>query len=201
MLPSRKVLQENTEAIFDVLRAQGLTTVADLQNALKTKAKLTRFAQDTGLDEGYLKVLIREINSYQPKPSKLADFPETPEEVVTRLAGLGIKDGKQLYDRVLTAADRSALAGEAGVDEAAITRLAKLTDLSRIRWVNHTFAYVLLEAGYDTVARIIQADPKQLYEEVKRLNESREIYKGQIGLHDMLLLVRAAADIPRDIAF
>jgi hypothetical protein len=201
MLPSRRILQENTKPTFAILKAQGLKTLADLQNALKTRARLARFAQDSGLDEAYLKILIREINSYQPKPSKLADFPDTPDSVVERLADLGIKNGKQLYNRVLTATDRSALAAEAGVAEAAITRLAKLTDLSRVRWVNHTFDYVLYETGYDTLDKIIQADPDELYEDVARLNEEREIYRGKIGRHDMLLLVRAAADVPRDMVF
>ncbi len=201
LLPSRRVLHENTEEIFSVLKAQGLATLADLQAALRTKSKLQQFAQKSGLDEEYLKILIREVNSLQPKPNQLADFPDTPAEVVEKLAALGIKNTLHLYDRVLTPADRAALAGEAGVDEGAILRLAKLTDLSRIRWVNHTFAYVLFEAGYDTSAKVAKADPAQLYKDVKALNEVREIYKGQIGLHDMALCVNAAKDVPQEMGF
>ena len=128
------MLQENTEETFGVLKAQGLATLADLQAALKTKPKLQQFAQESGLDEEYLTILIREVNSLQPKPNKLADFPETPAEVVEKLAEIGIKHTLHLYDRVLTPAHRAALAAEIGVDEGAILRLAKLTDLSRIRW-------------------------------------------------------------------
>ncbi len=40
-----------------------------------------------------------------------------------------------------------------GISENELLRLAKLTDLSRIRWVNHAFAYVLFEAKYDTVEK------------------------------------------------
>ncbi|MBG0784540.1 MAG: DUF4332 domain-containing protein [Anaerolineaceae bacterium] len=124
-----------------------------------------------------------------------------PAEVVEKLAEIGIKHTLHLYDRVLTPADRAALAAEIGVDEESILRLAKLTDLSRIRWVNHTFAYVLLEAGYGTSAKVAQADPAELYADVKALNEAREIYKGQIGLHDMALCVNAAKDVPQEMAF
>ena len=67
--------------------------------------------------------------------------------------------------------------------------------------MNHTFAYVLLEAGYDTSAKVAQADPAQLYKDVKALNEAREIYKGQIGLHDMVLCVNAAKDVPQEMGF
>ena len=87
------------------------------------------------------------------------------------------------------------------MDEDAILRLAKLTDLSRIRWVNHTFAYVLLEAGYDTLEKVTQADPVKLYEEIKDLNTRREVYRGHIGRHDMELLVDLAKDVPQVIVF
>lgn len=201
LVPSRRLLQENTKAIFSVLKARGLKTLAELQNALKTKARLQRFAQETGLEEGYLKVLIREINSAQPKPNKLADFPDTPAEVVERLAELGIRNTLHLYDHVLTSEDRAVLAAEIGADEWTILRLAKLTDLSRIRWVNHTFAYVLLEAGYDTLEKVTQADPAKMYEEIKELNARRDIYRGHIGRHDMMLLVNLAKDVPREMEF
>jgi hypothetical protein len=195
LLPSRRVLQEDTAARFAVLKAQGLATVGELQKALKTKTKLQAFARESGLDEGYLAVLRREINSLQPKPNKLADFPGVPAEVVKALADLGIKNTVQLYDRVRTPADRAALAAEAGVDEGAILRLAKLTDLSRIRWVNHTFAYILLELGCESAAEVARADPEQLHADVKRLNAERGFFKGQIGLHDMVLTVNAAKDV------
>ena len=175
LLPSRRVLQEDVAARFAILRAQGLVSVADVQSTLKTKAKVQAFARESGLDEEYLAVLRREINSLQPKPNKLADFPETPEAVVSALAELGIKHTAQLYERVRTPADRAALAVEAGVDEGEILRLAKLTDLSRIRWVNHTFAYMLLELGYESAAQVAAADPVALHAELDRLNDERGI--------------------------
>jgi hypothetical protein len=201
LLPSRRILQQNTETVFSLLKAQGLKTLADLQAALKTKPKLMGLAEQTGIDADYLTILIREINSLQPRPNKLADFPETPAGVVEKLADIGIKHTLHLYDRILTPAGRVALAAEIGVDAEAILRLAKLTDLSRIRWVNHTFAYVLLEVGYDTSAKVAQADPAQLYTDVKALNAEREIYKGQIGLHDMVLCVNAAKDVVQEALF
>ena len=199
LLPSRQMLQKDTAARFAALKAQGLATIADLQNALKTKPKLQAFAQKSGLDEDYLKILIREVNSLQPKPNKLADIPDVPEVVVSALANLGIKDTVRLYDRVRTPADRAALAAEAGVDEAAILHLAKLTDLSRIRWVNHTFAAILFAAGYESAAQVAKADPEQLHADVKRVNEEQGYFKGQIGLHDIVLTVNAAKDVAGEI--
>ena len=71
----------------------------------------------------------------------------------------------------------------------------------RIKWVNHTFAYVLLEAGYDTAEKVADADYKELYEKVKKLNEEREIYKGHIGVHDMKLCVEAAKDVSLEVEY
>ena len=85
------------------------------------------------------------------------------------------------------------------MDEAAILHLAKLTDLSRIRWVNHTFAAILLAAGYENAAQVAKADPEQLHVDVKRVNEERGYFKGQIGLHDMVLTVNAAKDVAGEI--
>jgi hypothetical protein len=67
--------------------------------------------------------------------------------------------------------------------------------------MNHTFAYIMLEAGYDSSAAVAQADPAQLHADVKALNEARGIFKGQIGLHDMVLCVNAAKDVPQDMVF
>ena len=121
--------------------------------------------------------------------------------VVLTLENLGIKDTFQLFDKILTPQSRHKLANETGISERDILRLAKLTDLSRIRWVNHTFAYVLLEAGYDTAQKVAAADYGQLYDTVKKLNQERGIYKGHIGLHDFKLCVEAAKDVTPEIEY
>jgi hypothetical protein len=58
-----------------------------------------------------------------------------------------------------------------------------------------------LEASYDTVKKVANADYKELYEKVKRLNEEREIFKGHIGLHDMKLCVEAAKGVSLEIKY
>ena len=82
-----------------------------------------------------------------------------------------------------------------------IEKLAHLTDLSRIRWVNHTFASVLYKADYDSVEKVAHADYQTLYEDVKKLNDERNLYKGQIGVHDMKLCVEAAQDVSLEVEF
>ena len=80
-------------------------------------------------------------------------------------------------------------------------RLARLTDLSRIKWVNHTFAYVLMEAGYDSAGSVADADYKKMYTSIKQLNLEKEIYKGNIGANDMKRCVEAAQDLELDVEY
>jgi len=77
----------------------------------------------------------------------------------------------------------------------------KLIDLSRIRWVNHTFAFVLYESGYNTAEKVATADPEKLYEKVKKLNDERKFFPAHIGLTDMKRCVEAAQLVPFDIEY
>ena len=121
--------------------------------------------------------------------------------MILKLEKLGIKNTLQIFDKILSPQSRNEISIQTGISESEILKLAKLTDLSRIRWVNHTFAYVLLEAGFDTAEKVADADYKELYEKVKKLNEERGIYKAHIGLHDMKLCVEAAKDVSLDIEY
>jgi hypothetical protein len=141
------------------------------------------------------------VSSYRQRPDKIKDFPGVSEHVILKLENLGIKNTLQLFDKTLTPQSRNELSSQTGIREREILKLAKLTDLSRIRWVNHTFAYVLLETGYDTAEKVADADYRELYENVKKLNEEREIYKGHIGLHDMKLCIEAAMDVSLEIEY
>ena len=45
------------------------------------------------------------------------------------------------------------------------------------------------------------ADHQELYEDVKKLNEERQIYNAHIGLHDMKLCVESAQTLSFDIEY
>ncbi len=201
LIPSRMVLKENIDAIFDAINTQKIENVEELRAALKTKNRLQDFSKQSGIPEDYLGTLLREVNGYRYRPNKIKDFPGISENTILKLKNLGTKNTLQLFDKILTPQSRNELSTQTGISEPEMLKLAKLTDLSRIRWVNHTFAYVLLEAGYDTAEKVADADYKALYETVKKLNEEREIYKGHIGVHDMKLCVDAAKDVSLEIEY
>jgi hypothetical protein len=201
LLPSHTVLKDGIDEIFGTIAAQQVETVEELRNRLLSKRKLQDFATQSGISEAYLKILIRNVNGYRQKPSKIADLPGVAERTRLRLEDLGVKNTLQLYDRVQTPQDRRVISSQAGIDESEVHRLAKLADLCRIRWVGHTFAYVLLEAGFDTAEKVSNADYGELYERVKTLNQERAIFRGHIGLHDMKLCVEAARELSFDIEY
>lgn len=201
LLKSRKILKENIDEIFRRISEQKIQNLEDLLNALKDKAKLKGFAELSGVSEEYLTILIREIKSHIPNPVKIKDFPHLEKRAAEKLEKLGIKNAMQFYNRALTPAMREELVKQTGITEKEILRLTRLSDLSRIRWVNHTFAYILMEASYDAAIKTAKADYKKLYNDVKTLNEKRKIFKGNIGLHDMKLCVEAAKDLDMDVEY
>ena len=201
LLPSWKVLGENIDESMDSIKEQGVQNVEELKNTLKDKAKVEAFSKQSGLAVDYLSVLRRVINGYHPKPNRIKDFPGTPANIPTKLESLGLKNTLQLYTEILTPAKRKELSNKTGISENNIMRLARLTDLSRIKWVNHTFAFVLLEAGYDSAGSVADADFEEMYFSIKQLNKEREIYKGNIGAHDMKRCVEAAQDLEFEVEY
>lgn len=201
LLPSRMILKDNLDINFDLIKKQAVKNLDELLKILKNKQKLQDFSKQSNLNENYLTILVREIKSYRPKPNKIKDFPSITDDVILKFENIGIKNTLQLFDKVLTPKSRIEISKQSGIDENEVLKITKLTDLSRIRWVNHTFAYVLFEAKYDTVEKVANADYTELYETIKQLNNERKIYKAHIGLHDMKLCMEAAKDVSFDIEY
>ncbi len=160
------------------------------------------FAETTGLPAEYLTVLRREVNSYQPKPINLRDFPGVDQEVILKLEKVGIKNTKQLFARVITEEDRIVLAEQNQIEDAAILELTKLTDLARMKWVGPKFARLLVESDYDTVAKVINSDYEELYQNLVLTNEETGVYKGKFGIEDMKSWVTVVIqDVPQVIQY
>lgn len=199
--PSRTLLRDDIDRIFKIIKTQGIGHVEALFNALKSKKKLQDFSLKTGITEDYLTILIREIKSNKQSPVKIKDFPGISEDIVSKLEKLGIKTTLHLFDKVLTPESRKALATEAGIDETQLLKLTKLSDLTRIRWVNHTFAFMLYEVGYDTIDKVVDADYEAMHTAIAKINNEYSFYKGTIGVNDIKLCIEVAADITHDINY
>ncbi len=174
---------------FSCLKLQGIENLQQLQTALKTKVAVQSFAAWTGLSIEYLTILRREVNSYQPKPIKLGEFPGINPEVLEKLEQAGIKNTKQIFPFILTPERRKALAEEQQIEPADLLELTKLTDVGRLKWVGPKFARLLIESEYDTVEKIAGADFEELFNNLVHVNEAKAIYKGKFGKADLKMWV------------
>jgi hypothetical protein len=199
--PSRMMLKEKLEERFTFFESIGVKNVKELIQLLKKKEKLSELAKAECLSEAYLTIMLRELNSTLPKPNKIAEFSIVSKETAEKLEHIGVKNTFQLFDLVLNKTDRKKLSDTTGINENDILELAKLTDLSRIKWVGVTFAVILYEMGIDTVEKVSKTDPVDLHQKLIQINSEKKIFKGQIGLNDIKILVEAAKEVPLEIAF
>ena len=201
LIPSWKILGDDINKNLDSIKKQNVKNLDELSIALKDKGEIQEFSKLSGLPVKYLEVLKRVINGYKQKPNRIKDFTCIAEDVVHKLEEIGIKNTLKLYEKIQTPKSRNELADKTGINKDEIIKLTKLTDLSRIRYVNHTFAYVLLEAGYDTAEKVANAEYQDLYETVKQLNKEREIYNAHIGVNDMKMIIEAAQTLDFEIEY
>ena len=201
LIPSWKVLGKNIDKNLNIIKNQNIENLDELLTALKNKDEIQEFSKQSGLPADYLEVLKRVVKGYRQNPNKIKDFTCIPEVVSNKLEKLGIKNTLKLYNEVLTRQKRTEFSQKTGISMDEMIRLAKLTDLSRIRWVNHTFAYVLLESGYDTAEKVANADYKKLYETIKKLNEKRKVYNAHIGERDMKMVIESAQSLVFEIEY
>ena len=201
LIPSWKILEENIDDNLDVIKSHNFKNLDELLTALKSKDNVKILSKKCGLPEKYLQTLKRVINGYRQKPNNIKDFSCIAKDTVEKLERIGIKNTLKLYEMILTADKRETLSKNTEIDEKEILKLTKLTDISRIRWVNHTFAYVLLESGYDTVETLAKADFKILYTTIKKLNEEKEIYNAHIGERDIKMVIESAKMLDIEIEY
>jgi hypothetical protein len=199
--PSRMLLRERLDERFGYFKSIGIKNVKELLQILKKKDKLTELKNIECLSGDYLTILLRELNSTLPKPNKIAEFKRISKDIVIKLEKIGIKNTVKLYDRIITSENRKELAELTGIKDSEILELTKLTDLSRIKWVGTTAARMLYDLGYDTVEKVSKADYNDLHKEINQLNKEHNIYKGQIGLNDIKILVNAANEVPQEIEY
>lgn len=174
------------------LKQQGIRTLADLRNELKTSKRLDALVKATGIEQQYLTLLRREIEGWFPKPSLLKDFDWLPGSEITKLERNGIRDTAALYDATSSRQKRTALAKSTGADETVLKTLAQLADLTRVQWVSPVAARMLVEAGWKSATELARADADKLDEALARVNAGGRFFKGKIGLRDVKRLIHAA---------
>jgi hypothetical protein len=201
LLKSRMILKENTNERFEVFKRIGIQNVAELLQFLKKKNQWKDIPQNHLFSDAYLTILLRELNSIQPKPNKINEFAGIDPKVAEKLEKAGLTNTAKLYNVVLTNEKRNNLVQKTGISLAELLELTCLTDLSRIKWAGTTFARMLYDAGFETVEKVSKTNYVELHKKITQINKERNYFKGQIGLHDIKLFVEAANEVPLDIEY
>jgi hypothetical protein len=199
--PSRMILKDKLDVRFGYFKSIGIKNIKELIQILKKKDKFAELSKIDCLSDDYLTILLRELNSTIPKPNRIADFMGISGETVGKLHKIGINNTEKLYNRVLSKSDRLKLANLSGISTKDILELTKLSDLSRIKWVGVTYAQILYELGIDSVEKVSKSDPVELHRKINLLIKERNVFKGQIGLNDVKILVESATGIPMEIEY
>ncbi len=199
--PSRMMLKDNLEERFGYFKSIGLNNVKELLLLLKKKDKIAELQKVACVQGEYLIILLRELNSTLPKPNKISEFTGISKDIIARLERIGISNTEKLYYRIITEDNRQELAESTGIKDSDILELARLSDLSRLKWVGVTFARMLYDLGIDTAEKVSKADPLDLHARINQLSKVKRIFKGQIGLNDIKILVNAAKEIPFEIEY
>lgn len=159
LLPSRSVLKNKIDHTFKILEKEGFSDLEKLIRALKTKKKVALLSIKTGIDEEYLTLLRREINSYLPNPIPLNRFSLISSDIILHLGISGIKNTKQLYE-----ANKHELLKDEHTPQMKkqLNMLLSLSDLSRLYGVGPVFAQILFGAGITSVGEFLQYTPEEL---------------------------------------
>jgi hypothetical protein len=191
LIPSRVSLKDDLEGRFTILEAHGIANLQELVDRLKTKQKIERFSQETGLSIPYLTLLSREARSYLAKPIRLDKFSGIPAEYLERLAGEGIRNTKQLFLEAQDEGARERLATASGIPQDALDELVGLSDLSRIYGVGPVFARMIYDAGI----RSVRAFVGYTAEDFIRIYEERTQKKADFGVGEIQFSLELAQEL------
>ncbi len=201
LLPSRRILKEKMTERFEAFSTKGIKNLGELRLLLTSKKGYSGLLLNPVFSEEYLKILLREINSMIPKPNKLKDFRSIGQDTLTKLEIEGIKDTLKLYDHIKTRDTRKKFGKRSELTSNELTKMASLTDLSRIKWVSALFAEILLECDIYSSEILSNTDPVFLHQKISELNKDKQYFKGNIGKHDIVLIVESAKNVSHDVEF
>jgi len=193
LVPSRKILMENIQTNFNKLKNNGIITLADLRKALKNQKNIESLSKKISIDNDYLVLLRREIESYFPKAFALTAFDWLDNNQILNLESIGFKNSALLYDGLESQERIESLIEKHGFQIDFINEIFNLVNLTRIQWVNPTFASMLLNVGFISPKTVARADAEELYNKLDSLNKKEKYFNGKIGLKDIKRLIKAAS--------
>jgi nucleotidyltransferase/DNA polymerase involved in DNA repair len=191
MIPSRVILKENIEERFKILGFNKIKNLKELVDVLKTKQKIESFAKKTNLSIEYLTILKREASSYLPNPINLKKFPGIDTQTIEALEKIGIKNTKQLYNKVNIGEDIIQLSQLTGISVEKLNELASLSDLARLYGVGPVFARIIYDVGIKSVKTFVRYKA----EEFINIYENKTQKKADFSVNDINFSIELAKEL------
>jgi predicted flap endonuclease-1-like 5' DNA nuclease len=181
MIPSRVSLKDNLDERFQVLENAGIINLQELLDVLKTKPKIEQFSQMTGLPIEYLTLLNREAKSYRPNPIRLVKYKSIAKTVVEKLATVGIKNTRQLFNATQEREAMARLADKTDNSIKALVELVGLSDLARVYGVGPVFARMIYDVGIHSIQEFICYSAEDFIE----IYETKTHKKADFGVNEI----------------
>ena len=199
LLPSRKMLAEEIAAVVPELKMMGIDNLEDLRSLLRDKAVYAELAASLSINEKYLTVLNREVNSYVSKPVALSQLDVLEDPELERLRMARIRSTKDLYERCARSSERRAIAVEHDLDSERLARALELSDLIRINGVGPTFAHFLSGLGVRSPHDFNSTDPAEILERYRHSVGEGATSGPQLRLEDLEYCRRFSLHLSNDI--
>jgi hypothetical protein len=199
LLPSRMMLAEEITDVVPELKRMGIDNLEDLRGLLRDKARYAELAASLSVDEKYLIVLNREVNSYVSKPVSLSQLDVFEEPELERLRMARIRSTKELYERCALPSERRAVAVEHDLDGKPLARALALSDLIRINGVGPAFAHFLSSLGVRSPRDFNSTDPLEILERYRHSVGDGAASGPELRLEDLEYCRRFSLHLSNDI--
>ena len=199
MIPSRRVLKTHISEIVASLHRHDIDDLEALRRLLKDKRGYSELATGLGVDEQYLTLLNREVNSYVTKPLPLARLERLFEEELERLATASVTSTRHLYERCATKSGREALANETRIAFERLTGVLGLCDLVRITGCGPASARAFWDLGIRGPRDYLATDSETIQRRYADYTEKETGRREVLGLVDIDYCRRYCEGLSDDI--
>lgn len=201
LLPGRIILKEDIHEKFNKIRSNDIEDLEKLLEQLNSKKKIKKFALDSGLNENYLTILRREIKSNLPHPVKLNSFPGVNSENIEILATMGIKNSKNLYNKVKNKEELYKLQNKTNIPLKELLEIINMSDLVRVSGVGPVFSRMIIDVGIESAKKMSEVDSKQLFKDLVKINIEKNYTKANFTQNDVEYCANFAKKLPKGFEY
>lgn len=199
LIPSRRVLKDHITRVAAALHERGVHDLEALRRLLRDKRRYVELAPELGVDESYLTLLAREVNSYVTKPLPVAGFERLSEPELERLAALGVVSTRDLYERAASGAGRESLGAEADLAPERLSELLELCDLVRVTGIGPASAVAFRDIGIRSPGDYLATDSATIQTRYADWTEAHTSRREVLAFSDIDYCRRYAAALDDDI--